>query len=345
MPTLTSPPCPTILFLLCVLALSLLEFRSVDLVQGRNLPAEIEVAAGVRSGHPYWKAYQNRLLGPVAVGWITRLTGQPSSSVYQGLCFGLLCLANGVAGIIFRQVPGSPTSAWGYTAVYAGLFVAFQDPEWLYLWDFVDLVTMLLFAWAVALANWPVWRYVVLFVVELANREAAQFIALWLVLDAFLPEPGPGGHRGKWVDWSRLGLGAGLGMIGMAWTHYIRNALCVGETGLVPRREIIEFADGQFFMGRVTLDLLRDPWNLNAAVVGLLLAALGFLLWQTRRSLGQRAWKIAALLAAMVAANLGLAFIYELRVWFALLPFAVCLACRWQMDASAANLPIHGAEN
>ena len=317
----------------------------MDLIQGRNLSAEVEVAAGVRSGHPYWKAYQNRLLGPVAVGWMASLTRQPSASVYQAFCFGLLCVANGVAGTIFRATPGSSTGAWSYAVLYAGLFVAFQDPAWLYLWDYVDLVTMLLFAWAVVMGRWMTWQYVALFVVELANREAAQFIALWLVLAAFLPGAGHGGRRGRWVDWPRLGLGAGLGLAGTAWTHYIRNALCAGETGIVPRREITEFADGQFFMGRVTLDLLRHLWNLNAAAVGSMLTALGFLLWRTRCLLGGRTWKIATLLAAMVAANLCLSFVYELRVWFALLPFAVCLVYRWQTEAAPANLSVHRAEN
>ena len=132
-------------------------------------------------------------------------------------------------------------------------------------------------------------------------------------------------------------------MVGTGWTHFVRNALCVGETGVVPRVEIIEFADGQLFMGRVTLDLLRDPWNLAAAMLAGLLAALGFLLWRTWRSLGRRAWKVAALLAALVAANLFVSFIYELRVWFALLPFAVCLAYRDRMDRAKNGSPAQDA--
>ncbi len=324
-----------VLFLLCVVGLSLLEFRAVDLVQGRNLPAEVDAAAGVLTGHPYWKAYQNRLLGPAAVGWTAHLTGWPPGGVYQGFCFLLLCAANAVGGFLFRCSHGPPGTAWGYVVAYAGLFVAFQDPEWLYLWDYIDLVTMLLFAWAVIMGGWTAWQFVGLFLVELANRESAQFIALWLVLDSLGPVGASSTHRlNRWVNLPRLGLGLGLGIAGTGWTHFIRDALCVGETGLVPRKEITEFADGQFFMGRVTLDLLRDPWNLSAGTPGALLVVLGFLLWQTRRPLGRRAWKVAALLAALVTANLCLSFIYELRVWFALLPFAVCLAYRWQMEAA-----------
>ena len=290
------------------------------------------------SGHPYWKAYQNRLLGPEVVGWTADLTRWPLAGVYQSVCFGLLCAANALGGFLFRNLPGRPGTAWGYVVALAGLFVAFQDPEWLYLWDYVDLSLMLLFAWAVIVGGWSLWQFALLFLVELANRESAQFVALWLVLDSLLPEVRDVGRRAKWVDVPRLGLGVGLGVAGMVWTHFVRNAFCVGETGVVPRKEITEFADGQFFMGRVTLDLLHDPWNFLAASSGGLLAALGFLWWRTRGLLGPRAWKVAALLAALVAANLCLSFIYELRVWFTLLPFAVCLAYRWQMDATAGPL-------
>ena len=326
---------PVLLLLLCMAALSLLEFRAVDLIQGRNLPAEVDAATGLLSGHPYWKAYQNRLLGPELVGWTTRLTGLPPASVYRGFCFGCLCAANAVGASLFRRSPGSPGTAWGYVVAYAGLFVALQDPEWLYLWDYVDLTTTLLFAWAVVMGGWRPWQFALLFLVELANRESAQFIALWLVLDSLMPGADSVGWGGRWVDLPLLGVGVGLGAAGTAWTHFVRNALCIGETGVVPRKEITEFADGQFFMGRVTLDLLHDPWNLAAAVLAVLLAALGFLLWRTRRSLGRQAWKVAALLAVTVAANGCLSFIYELRVWFVLLPFAVCLAYRWRMDEAS----------
>ncbi len=308
---------PRVFLLLCVALLSLLEFRALDLIGERNLPAEVEATAGLVAGHPYWKAYQNRLLGPLAVTGIARLTGLPLAGVYQGVCLALLCAANALAARLFRRTGGT---VWGYVIAYAGLFVAWQDPEWSYLWDYVDLVTMLLFAWAVVVSRWSLWQFAALFVVELANRESAQFIALWLVLDALRPE------TGGWVDAPRLGLGVGLGAVGTVWTHWVRNALCLGETGVVPRAEITEFADGQFYMGRVTLDLLRDPWPLPALTLAAGLAALGVLLWRAWPALGGRAWKVATLLAAMIAANVLLAFIYELRVWQTFLPFAVCLA-------------------
>ena len=44
----------TVFFLLCVVALSLLEFRAVELVQGSRLPEQVETTAALLAGHPYW---------------------------------------------------------------------------------------------------------------------------------------------------------------------------------------------------------------------------------------------------------------------------------------------------
>ena len=336
---------PFLLLLICVVALSLLEFRAVDLIQSRNLPAEVDAAAGLLSGHPYWKAYQNRLLGPEVVGWTIHLTGLPPASVYRGFCFGCLCAANAVGASLFRRSRtdrGAPLGVmWSPTP---GCSWRCKTPSGSTSGTTWTSTTTLLFAWAVVMGGWRPWQFALLFLVELANRESAQFIALWLVLDSLLPGADSVGWGGRWVELPLLGVAVGLGAAGTVWTHFVRSALCLGETGVVPRKEITEFADGQFFMGRVTLDLLHDPWNAAAAVLAVLLAALGFLLWRTRRSLGRRAWKVAALLAVIVAANGCLSFIYELRVWFVLLPFAVCLAYRWRMDEASCGYQTRRAE-
>ena len=120
----TALPSPTrapVFLVLSVLVLSLLEFRALDLIGGRNLPAEVEAAAGIVAGHPYWKAYQNRLLGPLAVEGITRLTGWPAAGVYLGVGGALWCAANAGAAFLLRR---APAGGWGYAAAYAGLFVA-----------------------------------------------------------------------------------------------------------------------------------------------------------------------------------------------------------------------------
>ena len=307
----------------CLGLLTFLECRAVGLIQAANAPEQVDVVRGIITGHPYWKAYQNRLLGPGIVSGASQLTGVSLERCYEGFCFGAALLANATCFFLFLRGGRDRARAWLYTVAYAGLFVALQDTQWLYLWDYLDLTSMLLFAWPVVFGGRAPWRFAALFVLQLLNRESAEFIALWLVVDAVqLGRTAPGIR----IDFRQGGIGVALGVAGMFWTRFVRNALCIQETGLVPRPEMHETASGQFWMPQVTLDLLREPPTVTSVTLLLFLGALVYLLARAWGSLGPRAWKVGLILGAQVAANLCLAFIFELRVWFTLLPWLLCLA-------------------
>lgn len=320
----------SLLACLGLVVLSVLEFRVVTLIQQANFPAQVDVAAGILAGQPYWKAYQNRLLGPGLVAGWSRVTGLTTADAYRHVAFACVFLANAVALRVFSRLSGGrqPGAAWAGAVAYAGLFAAFQDPQWLYLWDFVDLTTMLLLAAAVVAGPVP-WPWLAgLFAVELLNRESALFIALWLGIEAFAWERRGGLPWPRVADPARLAVGIALGAAGVLWTGWVRTALCVGETGVVPRAEIREFAGGQFFMLPVTLGLWREPWTLGTASVLALLAATVVLLVRARGRLGARVWPVGLLVAALAGANFCFAYVLELRVWLAMLPLLLCLACR-----------------
>ncbi len=337
-----SPIIRALLPVLGLIVLSVLEFRVVTLIQQANLPEQVDVAAGILAGQPYWKAYQNRLLGPGLVAGWSQLTGRATADAYQHVSFACVLLANAVALRVFSRLTGGQRSgaAWAATVAYAGLFAAFQDPQWLYLWDFVDLTTMLLFAAAVVAGPVP-WPWLAgLFAVELLNRESALFIALWLGIEAFT-----WGRRGtanrRWeiprlAYPARLAVGMGLGAAGVLWTGWVRQALCAGETGVLPRAEIWEFAGGQFFMLPVTLGLWREPWTLATASLLALLGATVILLVRARGRLGARIWPVGLLVAALVGANFCFAYVLELRVWLPMLPLLLCLACRGPRSGETA---------
>lgn len=310
--------------LACLAGVALLEYRTLNLIQATNLQAQVEVVTGILSGHPYWKAYQNRILGPEIVNGLARLTGCSFAGVYQAFCFALLGVANVVCYFLFWNHSRRAELAWLYTVGYIGLFTAFQDAQWLYLWDFIDLTIMLLFAWAVVVGGASLQQLTALFVVELLNRESAQFIALWIVIDSIRYK------KGWWIEvnYPRFTTGVLLGISGSLWTSYLRNTWCIQEVGIIPRKEIYEFTGGQFFMLRVTLDLLREFPSVPTLVLLFLLGALAYLFHQSRQSLEDRAWKVGLIIVALVAANFCLAFILEMRVWFGLLPFLLCLAYR-----------------
>lgn len=332
------PPARAFFFVLaCLAGVTLLEYRTLNLIQGANLQAQVDVAAGILSGYPYWKAYQNRILGPEIVKGLARLTGRPFADVYQVFCLALLGVANVTCYFLFWKHGRRAQPAWLCTAGYAALFIAFQDAQWLYLWDFIDLTVMLLFAWAVVIGGASLGQLAALFAVELLNRESAQFIALWIVVDSVRYKKG----SRVTVDFPRLATGVLLGIVGNLSTSYLRNTWCIQEVGVVPRREIYEFAGGQFFMLRVTFDLLREFPSVPTMMLLLLLGAFAYLFQQSGKFLASRAWKVGLIIVALVAANFCLAFILEMRVWFGLLPFLLCLAYFWRThaDRGGAGVP------
>ena len=310
----------------CLAVLSFSEDRAVGLIQAANAPAQIEVVRGIIAGRPYWKAFQNRLLGPEIVWWAGRLTGVSLKRCYEVFCWAAVFVANTICFLLFLNHGKNRARAWFYTVVYAGAFVALQDVQWLYLWDYLDLSFTLLFAWAAVIGGVPWWQFVALLTLQLLNRESAVFIALWLVVDSIRFERTARGALKIRVVSRQFWVGLATGTAGMFWTQHIRNALCLQETGVVPRPEMHETATGQFLMLRVTLDLLREPLTTTSATLLLLIGALVYLLARAWRPLGPRAWKVGLILGVQVAANFCLAFIFELRVWFMLLPWLLCLA-------------------
>ena len=85
---------PLLITLLGLLILTFLEFRVVWLIQFDRLPAQRDSALGVLTGHPDWRLYQSRLLGPALVGALAHLTHRPFAACYALVCRALLLLAN-----------------------------------------------------------------------------------------------------------------------------------------------------------------------------------------------------------------------------------------------------------
>lgn len=300
-----------------ILALTLIEYRVIDLLQLPNLGREVDAALGILSGHPHWPIYQGRLLGPWLVSGLSQLTHRPFADCYQSVCFGLLLAANGTCFTLFNKAAGDVRTAWAYTIAYAALFVAFQDKLWLYLWDYIDAITVLLFARAVFVRR-PVWQLAVLFFVELLNRESAVLIALWIVIDAVRPAGAPG--RGGGVNGPQAVLGACLVAVSIGWTQFIRAKLMISPVYTAPLPGI-HTVGGQFWMLPHVAEFLGHSWRMDGMIPVLATLATVLLLCGAWKALGNRAWQVALIVLGMMASIYMFAFITELRVWLEMLPF------------------------
>lgn len=306
--------------LLGMSALTFVEFRAVLLIQGAHLAEQVQVAQGCLSGHPSLRAYQSRLLGPLLVGGLARAARLPFALAYSVVAGSLLLLSNAVCYRLFYLLGRSRRHAWGYALAYAGLFVALQDTEWLYLWDYVDWVTMLCFAFLVFTRPNLV-LLAALFVVELLNREAAAFIGLWIMLEA-ARVPAGGKARRITISAARLLVGGSLIAAGALWTGWIRSRLFVAQTQ--PPSSNLVLGD-QMWQASRNLSALLDPLGGGAGVAIVVMGALAVLLARPSVMAAQKKAKVGVLLGTMAACTLLFALINETRVWFDFAPFGLFL--------------------
>jgi len=177
--------------------------------------ASVDIVFGVTTGHPYWRECQSRVLSPYAVKAIALLT---HSHVAAHILFGILMLtlAGCVAWNLGEKVGGDTKSALiSFLAMQMG-FTSLLSPHWLYAWDFTGLVLFLVFVIFVAESKrWP-W-FVALFSVAILNRESAEFIALWMVLDPLI----------KRRNWTMFAAGACCGLAGVGLTMFLQSHLLV----------------------------------------------------------------------------------------------------------------------
>lgn len=306
--------------LLGLIALTFLEFRAVTLIQWPHITAEVQAAQGVLSGYPHWRLYQSRLLGPLLVRGLARITHNPFAWAYDAVTSSLLLLANALCYQLFFLLGRSRRLAWGYTFAYAGLFVVLQDTKWLYLWDYVDLVTLLCFAYLVFTRTNLV-LLSALFLVELLNREAATFIGLWIMMQAVRI---PAGDSVKRLTFSPVPLLVGGGLIagGVLWTHWIRNRLFIAQTQHA--REIYVLGD-QLWKAPSNLAALFHPFAAGTLVALIVVSVLVALLAQPGALPGEKKVKVAVLLAVMLVCVFLFALISETRVWFEFVPFGLFL--------------------
>jgi len=314
---------------LAVLAITFVEARELRLMHGRFEQAFVENCRAITQGHAQWVVYQNRIAGPYGVLFLSRVTGMPFEDAYRLVLQGLLYLSNCCAFAAGRRFTGTSRGAWAIVLANALLFVAVQH-DYIYIWDYIDATTMLLFAYGVINGSGSS-LFVALFFIELLNREAASFIALWIVLDAvteLLRRPATG-RRGGWL---RMAFGMVLGAGGAWWTHWVRARLL--------RYKPPDFSDlalGQQYQWPYNLMTLRHPLDADTLIALLMLGGLGFGYFRAAPALGDRKIAVSLLLAAMIGSTFAFARMDETRVWIAFIPFLIFLCSAAAKDGGWFN--------
>ena len=177
----------------------------------------------IAHGHPYWRAFQDRLIGP----WTIRLL----SGVLQDDEKAFLIFA--AIGIVAANV----TAAWlstrylteQYQAAVALSLLGFSYvllfDYWTYPWDFFEVVTFLLFAY-LAVERKSL-RYILpLFAICVLNRESCLIIGAWYGIYAITAKII---SRDRRLNDGQLLLGVALIAIGAIYTILSRNLLFISS--------------------------------------------------------------------------------------------------------------------
>ncbi len=307
-----------------VFSISLVVFQiaSFRVVHWDELP---EAAYGVIIGRPHWRAYSNRLLGPYAV-YLISLLGVEFDQALEIFNFALIWLQNLVLFNLVSRREKSRGIGFRYVVFFSLLLIFLQD-YFIYTWDYIDAVVFTLFAWGIFQSR-PARFFVLLFLVELLNRETAVLISFYLMLDAFdfnrsehslLPRiTFDAGKKGQ------VALGAGLTLAGVIYTKLVRDLLFI-ESSL--ERVGIDLEHRLLGNHNHFLDNMRDLFidNFKSLEVVNTLFFLGLILYLLLLipKFSSRHYKAASIAALLLISILIFGRVNEVRVLIGLIPFVL----------------------
>lgn len=248
-------------YILLVLGLSLAVFKlsTYSISHWEKLP---DAVYGIITGRPHWRAYSNRLLGPYAV-YLISLFGLDFDKALELFYFLLLSAQNVLLFILLaRHWKTAYGEAFKYVVYFSFLFLLIQD-SYTYPWDYIDALIFTGFAWGIFRQKSSGY-FVLLFLVELLNRETALFVALYLILDSFQFERRPSGwlpHISRRTgSTGKLVLGGSLLLSGALYIKWVRDWLFI-ESSLA--RVGDDLGNQLFGNHNHLIDNIRDLFSKN----------------------------------------------------------------------------------
>lgn len=330
------------LTLAAALALAQL-FNIIKILQAGYIHST-QAAWGVATGYPHWRVFQNRILGPYLVKAL-----QPIFDNYLNahLLFSFLTLlaAGYLAWQLGGRIGGRLESGLLALLIFHLSLAFILVPPWLYAWDYVCAIAMLLFTdFVLCGRTWP-W-FAGLFGVAVFNRESALFIALWMMADPvikwYVSSRGAGGPQP--FNKAMAIAGAVCFVAGLVVIETLRQKLLIEEVG--PRL----FADVKVTPGKSFALQWGENLKSLAAVFGQLggtfkidfMPGLGaasaalFALGYSAFLGGLLAWKdpyrfggLAVFYAAVIASIMLFGVMLETRIYIELTPLLIVGSLVW----------------
>lgn len=307
---------------LVVTFIAVCTYKILMAIHSPNVDTLVNAAFGVVEGRPHWLAYQNRLLGPFTIFSISELSGlsfRTSWYIYNAISLQLFCV---LLFWILRRELISIRDSFSYLIKIIFGFLALQH-FWFYSWDSVDFIIFTLFAYGV-FKSFSIRFFFILFIIGILNRESALFIALYLILDAFIFPKGLPSI--KLQNFKSLAIGLASIISGIFYTQYIRNLLFISKSDLAGggRDAEHELIGNHIYLLSNIKSLFVNFTNSNF-IVSIFLIAAFFYFIKSYRSMCDKQLKILIMALAIFANILIFGFVNETRLHLILLPLFMFL--------------------
>jgi hypothetical protein len=291
-----------------------------------NYARSVGGSLGVVTGYPFWKTFQDRVLAPYIIKALS--FGSLDHYFAAHIFFHIVTVAI-VAFLCWRlgrKYGGDDRSALFALAIFVFSFVVLLRPPWLYSWDFIDMIVFALFVDFVLSGRSLPW-FIGLFAVAIWNRDSAQIIALWLILDAmvrFVYRHYHGLPKAT-LDWRRILAGVICIGAGLLISELLRRSLLVEEMGprLFPHSPFIAGPSYHLGLWVNAVYLEHSLFTAKALIVVTFLAMTVWLGAMFARLDPQRHLSIFLAELAMLAALLVFGLLNEPRIFLILIPFVV----------------------
>jgi hypothetical protein len=337
-------------------------FYQTHTVAGKDL---IDASRGVLSGHPPWRAFQARLLGPLAfagfeavIEWgriispsaysaferVFSLPGTRDLAVLNAFVALMILAKNFVCFALLLRYSGSLIKAVGGTLLGTLLFVLLSN-YWLYMWDLFELILFSFLAYMIFGRNRVGPAFFALYAVSLANRESAVFFGVWLLCYATAQA-----LIERRYAWREAAIGIVLIIIAVAYVTTLRqqaliestlghetgsvwSASAIGKSGelhqALGNHLFLIMNTKEFFKNLVSTHFYVDILVIGLVLHGLILAKLGM----TRRS--AKLLAIGAFNLILLVCILNFAAVNETRLFLICVPFIVFSVVTFSSEITA----------
>ncbi|MGC8774081.1 MAG: hypothetical protein ACP5R6_02310 [Chlorobaculum sp.] len=299
--------------------ISLSVFKVLMQIHDGHFEALVNAAHGVIEGKPHWIAYQNRLLGPYTVYFISKL-GLSFHFSLKIYILSMVFLQNITLFFLIRHMNIKHQESLAWVILYCFAFILVQH-YWFYTWDSLDAIIFTLFAWGIFNVQSP-YYFAIIFCVALLNRESAIFISLYILIDAFNFKSAKEPH---FVSLKKLLIGISLILAGLAYTKAIRHYLFISKPNGQPDTAH-ELIGNHIYLSQNLLDLfVHNAFSLEIINSAFIIISTLYFSSLLARSHSDKQIKALLIFFAIIANILTFGLINETRMFIILIPFVIFL--------------------